>query len=163
MIAYWKGAVALLLVVLASGCRTLRADPDDWTRVEALSALRGHYPEILEVKDTSITVPDPRSHWWKKRSLVIPFSDIESVRVVPEGKWFVVWIFTAGIYGPLVYDLEVILKNGMTVPLILHCRWGLGFTPLWIYPNILIHGYGTGYALDWLRQNAEADEVEPPR
>ena len=162
MAGHWRCAAAvLLLAAVAPGCRTLNADPGDWTREEALSALRGYHPEIQEVGDHFISVPDPSERG--APPLIISFSDIDSVRVVPEGKWFVLWIFTAAIYGPLCYDLEVTLMNGRTVPIIRHCRWGLGFIPFWIYPNVLIHGYGPGFALDWLRQDALLNGVENPR
>ena len=96
--------------------------------------------------------------------LVIRFEDIVEVRVVPEAKAFVLWIFVATLYGPFLYDMEVELKNGWTVPVIRKCRWGLSFTPGGYYPNVLIHGYGPGYALDWLRQNAQEKwEKSPPR
>ncbi|KAF0242178.1 MAG: hypothetical protein FD180_4049 [Planctomycetota bacterium] len=142
------------------GCRTLHADREEWTKTEALDKLRGYYPEILEVTPESISVPN----WVQggKEPLKIRYEDISEVRVTPQVKGFVLWIIVGTLFGPFIYDMEVELKNGWTVPIIKKCRWALSFTPGGYYPNVLIHGYGPGYALDWLRQNAQEKWENPP-
>ncbi|MBI2920031.1 MAG: hypothetical protein HYY18_02980 [Planctomycetes bacterium] len=151
--------IVLALAAVAPGCRTLVADAGDYTKDEAIDKLRGYYPSIQEVTDTHISVPNYIEGG--NTPLIILYSDIVRVRIVPQAKWFVLTIFVGTIYGPLVYNLEVELKNGWKVPVIFNLRSGLNLVPLWIYPNVLIHGYGPGYALDWLRQDAAAREAEP--
>ncbi len=149
-------ARVLLLVAIIpvfTGCRALHADREDWTKEEALDKLRGYYPEIQEVSADGISVPNRVKGG--SNPLMIRYEDIVAVRVTPQTKAFVLWIFVATLYGPFLYDMEVDLKNGQTVTIIRKCRWALSFTPFGYYPNVLIHGYGPGYALDWLRQNAQ--------
>ena len=148
-----RATLGIALIAGASGCRSLHADHDQWTKEEALQSLRGHYPEILEVGDDHISVPN----WVKggREPLVIKFADITDVRIRPQVKGFIYWPFTATLYGPFVYDMSVVLKNGWSVPIIRKCRWAMNFTPMGYFPNVLVFGYEPGSALDWLRQDAQ--------
>ncbi|MEK7469592.1 MAG: hypothetical protein AAB074_19640 [Planctomycetota bacterium] len=157
----FRAVLVVALLPVLGGCRALHADREDWNKQEALDKLRGHYPEILEVTEDSISVRNTVEGG--KEPLKIRYEDIVEVRVVPQVKGFVLWIFVATLYGPFVYDLDIELKNGWTVTVIKKCRWALSFTPFGYYPNVLIHGYGPGHALDWLRQNAQEKwEKSPP-
>jgi hypothetical protein len=152
--------VLLFALAVLPGCRTLHADPEQYTKKDALNALRGYYPVIQEVNDRYISVPD-----WIGGStvpVVILYEEIAYVRVYPQVKWMFLWFFTAGICGPMWHNLEVVLNTGVSVPIIFNCRWGWNFIPFWLYPNILIHGYGPGFALDWLRQNAQSGGSTEP-
>ena len=159
MNSYLRVWVVLALAAVAPGCRTLVADADDYTKEEALDKLRGYYPSIQEVTDTHITVPNYMERGGT--TMIIRYEEIVRVRIVPETKWFILTILVGTIYSPLVYDLEVELENGWNIPVIFNLRSGLNLVPLWYYPNVLIHGYGPGYALDWLGQDAQAREAEP--
>ena len=149
----FRAVLGAVLIAGASGCRSLHADHDEWSKEEALDQLRGHYPEIIEVGDDSISVPN----WVQggRKPLVIKYADIVDVQVKPQAKAFVLWPITATLYGPFLYDMSVTLKNGWTVPIIRKCRWATGFTPMGYFPNVLVFGYEPGYALDWLRQDAQ--------
>lgn len=143
----------LLLVLLVGGCRTLHADREDFTKASALEALHGYYPLITKVHDDGIELLSLSGD-------SIKYADIAEVRLVPKTFFIVFSPFCGFIYGPFHYRLIVTMKTGEDVVVISSCRFALNLLPLWLYPNMLIHGYEPGFALDWLRQYGTLPEAD---
>jgi hypothetical protein len=131
--------------VASSGCRTLHADREDFTKAEALAELRSKYPS-MRWRDDYFTPP----HGDPDRQL--HYDEITEVRVKPIVPMFFLSPFTGFIFGPWWYGLWVTTKDGEEVKIYPLIRVGLNVSLIGLYPNVLIHGQTAGFALDWLRQ-----------